>query len=286
MSTKLLGCIALLFALISSDAHAHLHSNLHWLRPAARVIIQEQRITEYTLRSGPVLEEMVMKRLLSDPVYQQHQLDWLRYTNPAVARRFAEGMRGISGSEKSLIELRNEIDHAGRTAAGSRPALLPQNVSKLDLSQTSLRRCTLLIEGFEIAGGAVVYGARPDLMRLYQQDSPLQCKPSPGVLAGTLPQPVLLRSEEIPGWLTPAKLDSGKITLEVQKPRIYARLYESAIKNRLQRCLSKGNLCISNDGKASFSLDCGEGLKFKVTSKGDMSVSISAGVLAIEVGSK
>ena len=281
MSTKLLGCIALLFALISSDAHAY----LHWLRPAARVIIQEQRITEYTLRSGPVLEDMVMKRLLSDPVYQQHQLDWLRYTNPAVARRFAEGMRGISGSEKSLIELRNEIAHAARTTAGS-PPWLPQNVSKLDLSQTSLRRCTLLIEGFEIAGGAVVYGARPDLMRLYQQDSPLQCKPSPGVLAPAIPQPVLLRSEEIPGWLTPAKLDSGKITLEVQKPRSYARLYESAIKNRLQRCLSKGNLCISNDGKASFSLDCGEGLKFEVTSKGDMSVSISAGVLAIEVGSK
>ena len=144
----------------------------------------------------------------------------------------------------------------------------------------------MLIEGFEIAGGAVVYGARPDLMRLYQQDSPLRCKPSPGVFAPTIPQPVLLRSEEIPGWLTPAKLDSGKITLEVQKPRSYARLYESAIKNRLQRCLTKGNLCISNDGKASFSLDCGAGLKFEVTSKGDMSVSISAGVLAIEVGSK
>ena len=285
MSTKLLGCIALLFALISSDAHARLHSYLHWLRPAARVIIQEQRITGYTLRPWPVSEEMVMKRLLSDPAYQQRQLSWLTDTNPAVARRFAEGMRGISGSEKSLIELRKQIDQVAGEAAGS-PPWLPQNVSKLDLSQTSLRRCTLLIEGFEIAGGAVVYGARPDLMRLYQQDSPLQCKPSPGVLAPAIPQPVLLRSEEIPGWLTPAKLDSGKITLEVQKPRSYARLYESAIKNRLQRCLTKGNLCISNDGKASFSLDCGAGLKFKVTSKGDMSVSISAGALAIEVGSK
>ncbi len=98
--------------------------------------------------------------------------------------------------------------------------------------------------------------------------------------------PAVRSLQELPEGLDLELVRPGRLVVAVKDSEDFLRFYRAASPRKapaaLRQCV-RGQLCLSNEGKGSASIGCGEGLQLQVTMEGAASLTLSAGYVEVSL---